>query len=387
MTPELGLLLGCARATITGDRAAATIPEPVDWQRFAALATRHGMAALARRALAGDPSLPPEAERSLADLARQIGGRSLSYSQTLLAILQDLREARITVMPLKGPVWAQELYGDLATRQFSDLDMLLHLEDVPRAEAVLAERGFIPAYEPDRRSSRPPMRGRHHLVLMEPGSGVIVELHWLLAGPKEGLRADAGEVLSRAGEVGFLGDTVLLPCPLDLFFYLAVHAASHRWSRIEHICALGAAATRLSGGEWTAVQAAASRYRVQRRVWVAVLLLERLGVTLPGAVREAAAADGIASEVASAAYIGWDEEDLRAAALRDAFAHARTMDGTVSAARRGLAYLLEPDEVDWSWVRLPRPLYPLYWALRPVRLGSAAARAASRRVLRRDAGA
>jgi hypothetical protein len=55
--------------------------------------------------------------------------RNMKMTAELLRILDALKEAGIKAMPLKGPVLAQQLYGDVALRQFSDLDILVARED------------------------------------------------------------------------------------------------------------------------------------------------------------------------------------------------------------------------------------------------------------------
>ena len=52
-------------------------------------------------------------------------------------------ERNIEVLPLKGPVLAEALYGDVTMRAYNDLDLLVRRENFHRAEVLLLDRGLL----------------------------------------------------------------------------------------------------------------------------------------------------------------------------------------------------------------------------------------------------
>ncbi len=59
--------------------------------------------------------------------------------QKLLALFAD---NDVRAVPYKGPALALQLYGNVALRQFSDLDILVHPRDVLRARDLLLAEGY-----------------------------------------------------------------------------------------------------------------------------------------------------------------------------------------------------------------------------------------------------
>ena len=67
--------------------------------------------------------------------------KTLWFTRELFRILGHLESAGIKTLAYKGPVLAKTLYGDVTERQYSDLDILIRPEDVPRAKAALLALG------------------------------------------------------------------------------------------------------------------------------------------------------------------------------------------------------------------------------------------------------
>src|ERR1700681_921232 len=76
----------------------------------------------------------------------EVGPDSIRYAffltGKLLRLLELFQAAEIPVIPLKGPVLAQILYGDPVLREFEDLDLLVRKRDVLRALQLLNAHGY-----------------------------------------------------------------------------------------------------------------------------------------------------------------------------------------------------------------------------------------------------
>lgn len=164
--PELALLTWAARRAATEDRAmegageggaeasegdsrvAALVAAVTGWDLFVRLAARHGMAPLVARSVRERPEawfgVPEDVRDRLAATARGNVIRCLRLGSELIQVLRICADSGVEVMPLKGPVLAQEAYGDLALRQISDLDVLVRPEQVVRAVEVVMGAGYAP---------------------------------------------------------------------------------------------------------------------------------------------------------------------------------------------------------------------------------------------------
>jgi putative nucleotidyltransferase-like protein len=58
----------------------------------------------------------------------------------LLHLLQFFESEHILALPFEEPVPAAVFYGDLALREFTDLDILIRRRDVPKAREILLNR-------------------------------------------------------------------------------------------------------------------------------------------------------------------------------------------------------------------------------------------------------
>src|SRR4029079_18015131 len=86
-------------------------------------------------------------EQVLAQLAiefRRNTVRNLYLTGELARILKMFADQAIPALPFKGPLLAQQAYGNLGLRVFQDLDLLIRPRDVARTLAMLASEGYSP---------------------------------------------------------------------------------------------------------------------------------------------------------------------------------------------------------------------------------------------------
>ncbi|MBP3951500.1 nucleotidyltransferase family protein [Bacillus suaedae] len=136
----------------------------------------------------------------------------------------------IKTLFLKGPVLAQDLYGDLSLRTSSDLDFLIPIEHLPQAEELLVCEG----YEKDDyiETVLNDWRWRHHHVTyVHPEKGIKVEIHWRLH-PGPGKEPRFHELWERRKKSVLTSSPVYLLGREDLFVFLVAHGARHGWSRL-----------------------------------------------------------------------------------------------------------------------------------------------------------
>ena len=73
---------------------------------------------------------------------RHVVAQNLYMSAELLRIATLLQEKGINVLSFKGPVLSSLAYGDIALRQYVDLDILIKKQDIVSAIAFLTEDGY-----------------------------------------------------------------------------------------------------------------------------------------------------------------------------------------------------------------------------------------------------
>ena len=145
-----------------------------DWEALLEAARRHLVAPLlcSRFQEAGlDAQMPKAIWERWQQAYQESAADNMARYMELTRLLMVLQKEGIPVLLLKGAHLAIGVYGHLALRKMSDLDLLLHREDLPRAEDALRGMGYVPREDNARLEQE-----HYHLVYDLPGKGVHFEL-------------------------------------------------------------------------------------------------------------------------------------------------------------------------------------------------------------------
>jgi hypothetical protein len=207
MTRETEFLL----ATLRGPHTA--VPEAVNWEALLDLADSHRVLPIFCRNLAG---ASPEA---LTTAVRVQWAASAFLASELQGLLREFGLHGLEVLPLKGPLLGEALYGSPALRPSDDLDLLVRSEDFVQAQSLLIHLGFTPAYEQD----------DYHQTWQR--GNTCVELHFAVA-PPSSPAMDLDGVWRRARVVQFRGEKARCFAKPDLLVYLTLHGVKHEFARL-----------------------------------------------------------------------------------------------------------------------------------------------------------
>jgi hypothetical protein len=159
-----------------------------------------------------------------------------------------------------------------------------------------------------------------------------------------------------------------------------VHGATHRWPRLEWICDVAELLRRGTPVDWDRLLQRARASGAARMLGLGVQLAhELLGAPLPLALATLAG-DARVRALARAVYRHLpDERPDPNPGLKLAPFHLAMRERLRDRVRYAAAVLLAPSPLDLDAVPLPPALYPLYFAVRPLRLAAAHARGLLRR--------
>lgn len=374
LSPSTALLVRTARPTLGPGAALAPLAQSIgDWERFLDQAHRHCTLPMLHRHLRTLPSgaLPDGSAELLARQAKATALNNMQRSAELVRLVGLLEDQGITVIAYKGPVLAMLLYGDVALRQFGDLDLLVCGDDVRRAGEALEAAGYR-ATRPDALAIDGPLPGEGQLMYLHEHPRCAVELHWRVVQRHLRVAFEFDDLASRSVSITIGGRAIRTLAPDDLLLVLAVHHTKHRWERLQWIAEFAELVERREeiGLDLDMAFDRARDLGIERMLRLGLRLgVDLWALELPSWCRGDLAADPEIGALAREVYRALEEREGRLSQVGDRVAfQRRARDRSRDRFAMGAGRLFEPSLEDRSVVRLPRFLYPLYYVIRPFRL-------------------
>jgi hypothetical protein len=214
-----------------------------------------------------------------------------------------VQAAGVPVIVLKGAALAETVYGSLALRPMSDLDLLVHHEHVPLMAQVLEREGYALSSQ-----LLPPAYYQHnhfHLPYRGRQGEVLVEVHWQLQETLGVQQPDLAEIWRGAVPARVAGvETLVMGCE-ELLLYLCLHLQKHGYynrylrtrpdaaayilhghgtNRLLWFCDVWEVVQRYQAElDWPRVVAKARRWSIEGTVYCTLDLLARLFGPSPAA--------------------------------------------------------------------------------------------------------
>ncbi|MDE3219775.1 MAG: nucleotidyltransferase family protein [Nitrospirota bacterium] len=144
---------------------------------------------------------------------------NLLLTKELGRILAACQERGIACIPIRGPMFAVQLYGDCSMRRMDDLDLLVHREDLSAIKEIFDRLGYAP------HEQRPGFLEAYSysLEFIHPRHGVIVEPHWTLVYPPFVATAAMEPVWARAVRQRLMNIDTWTLSQADLVLHLCLH--------------------------------------------------------------------------------------------------------------------------------------------------------------------
>lgn len=364
VSPELGHLLALLRATLgTGD-AKPQPPVGLEWGATLLAAERHRVGALLhRRAQAALAThCPPPVAARLAAMAQATARRALQLAGEQVRLMRALEREGIAALGVKGLPLAQRLYGEQGIRHAGDIDLLVRIRDVERADRILQTTGLLrtnPGFALTSRQQRSFLRNKPEFEYLRPGLSIRVELLWRL----EGLPVD--ESLWVPASPGTSRHPLARTLPADLdALYVLHHGAKHGWFRLFWLVD-AALLLRSSDLDWGALIGKARRLDLALPVLQAAELAQLLlHVPIPAPLIPQPAERARVTALVAEAWRQIMREPLAHEGIREWARQLRYRVRLQQTLRRRWAVLTPHIHSPESWRALPLPdrwffLYPL----------------------------
>ena len=267
--------------------------ETIQWRYLLRLAGYHGMQPLLYYHLRDQENVPSE---TIAQLRNVVGARSahsLVLTQELGRLAGLFERKGLPMLAVKGPVLAHSVYGGVALRPFSDLDLIIRRSDFDRVDELLHDEGYgSPSLTPFQKASYLYIHGQYSFwrrVASMGSAAVFLDVHTAIMPPGYSYSEDFDTLFARSLTRPMAGTETHVLEREDLLQVLCYHGLKNRWDRIKYICDVAEFLRAYPDLDWDTVFRRARTMHSERVL--------RLGLSLPMRLLQAPLPPEIARDV------------------------------------------------------------------------------------------
>jgi hypothetical protein len=282
------LLLLCARTQINNgikNQIISIIQQEIDWDYLLKKSYKHKLTSLLYWQLNNIcPDSPPEnVMEHLKTFFHENAHKNLLFMGELLRILELFKSHGITGIPYKGPVLAIQTYGNLAFREFDDLDIYVNKKDVVRAKKILLSEGYQTKFSLKDNQEEKYLKSQREYKFTNPHYNINLEIQWKfpVLSYTFPIHSDfCGQLIKKS----ISGHKIVGPNNENMLLILCIHNAGHFWSRISWICDI---AEFITANEicWEKIIEKTAELRIERILFLNLLLArDFLGINIPNQI-------------------------------------------------------------------------------------------------------
>lgn len=353
----------------------ALLQEEIEWTYLLSAARSHGVMPLLYWHLNATypDAVPKTTMDQLREDFRANSRRNLFLTGELLRLLDLFEAQEVPVVPYKGPALAASVYGNLAFRQFSDLDILVHRQDFSRAKELLVSSGYRPELQLNRAHEALYLQYEREYTFTRDDGAIKVEIHWEMMSRYFSFALDTECLMRRLQPITLGGKTVPSLLNEDLLLILCVHGSKHLWERLAWIRDVAGLIQAHQSMDWEWVTRQAEALGGSRMLSLGLLLArDLLGAGLPDKISQRVQADPVVESLAADVRERlFSDVDNPPGLFEESIFHPfcfKMRERLRDKIRYFMRAALTPGVKEWAILPLPPPLFPLYYALRPVRL-------------------
>ncbi len=366
---EFDLLCQATRPQTDLTRVRDLLRGKIDHSFLAALALGHGVQPRLFRCL--DHLCwegVPEAEQHSQQLFRQDHlVRTLMLADELRHVAAAFDERGVAFTAFKGPALAITLYGNLADREYNDLDLLVPEDRVDDAEDVLASLGYHPPQ--GHRAFRRAFLG--HLrqnTFRREGSPTAIDLHWDFSGAHVPFPLRTADVWSDLAHMSIGDRDIATISGANLALLLAGHGTKEAWKLLKWVGDFAWMIDRHRDLDWLDIH----RRALAQRCGDALLL----GCGMAHELLDIAPPDELAGIVErndrvlarTALLSGRMRAGILPSLEGENFADLDLCDRRIDRIKGALRLAFTPTPGDYAALKLPPALWGAYYITRPCRL-------------------
>jgi hypothetical protein len=287
----------------------------------------------------------------------------------LLEINRLFEQQNIRAVTFKGPVMTADLYGDISMRQISDVDFLIHPDDLRSAKKLLMSCGFHSQGELTEMEERIWEKTEYGYDLTHPDKNVVVDIRSRITPDYLDFKLGVNEFWGEVREAGFEGGTVKVLSPEMQLLLLCYHGAKHLWHRLAWVTDI-AMIVQKGNIDWKKVASLADRAGGRRILCLGLRMAKEVfGVELPRETEGEINLNSVPEKLLRLCMTRLQECVPEGTNWREDYLfYLQTRQDVIDQIMYLLKVSFRPTSNDCRLVRLPAQFSFLYYFVRPFRL-------------------
>lgn len=370
--PELQLIVCCAKVEIPKEeinKIQTLLQQKINWEYLLITAKLHKVLPLIYVNLKNlfSDYIPKNILPQLQIFVLTKTQRNLYLVKELSNLIDVFESNGISAIPYKGLVLAAAVYGDLALRQFVDLDFLVPTEEYLKAQEILTAEGYKP----------PPQKNVNwERSFVHTKKQIGVDLHQGLTPDYLPVYIDFPGLWQRLEPVSVGGIEFKSFSPEDLLIVLSIQLAKDaQWTAevLIKVCDIAELIRVYQNINWDLVWQRCTKLGTKRILLFSLFVVsEMLAVKLPDSIWQKMQADNIAKKAANQVceeFFMRSEQSFKEKTYQERiFLRKLARERWQDKIKYFLKVAFTPNEQDFTFVLLPRQAFLLYYFVRPIRL-------------------
>ncbi|MGL6341044.1 MAG: nucleotidyltransferase domain-containing protein, partial [Waterburya sp.] len=278
--PEIELILCCSRTKLddySTNNIKVLLEEKLDWHYLLNIAAKQGVLPLVYYNLnrTFSQQVPVEILAQLHQYFQANIKRNLLITAELIKILKALEAKQIEAITFKGPSLAIKAYGQLALRQFCDLDIFIEEQNSLEVVNLLVSLGYQLPDPIAQLASRPYLAYQEFLEseetqkkynLAHTQKNIAIDLQWSLTERRINrfFPVNFQHINSNSSSISLAAVKIKQFSAEDMLLYLCFHGSKHCWSELKWICDVAEFIRANPEINWQLVTLRAREWKIER---------------------------------------------------------------------------------------------------------------------------
>jgi len=311
--------------------------------------------------------VPQEVLSQLKEACTRCKTKALRQTAWLLKIAKKFREHQIRFIAMKGVTLSQLLYSSITMRESCDVDIIIDLADIERAEEILTDSlGFLrvmPVKTATKKQIQYLNTRRKDRIYYHKTDKTILELHWRFNIIEQYFNIPFSVIFKDSKCIDLNKKNVNVLSEEYLWLYQSVHGSTSSWYRLHWINDVAKMLVVMQPN-WNALLLASERYQCKKSLVEAVMLATELyELSVPEKIMRV-----FQNNQKLQSQLKWSKKTVQAGCVNSIVSTFRRQ-LFFSPTKFFLSYFMENLRItptDFQLFPLPDKLFFLYYWLRPV---------------------